>query len=465
MIDTSAFVRTLEGKPVAVFGLGISNLAAIRALTRAGAACDAWDDSPARHGAAREAGARLKDFAAEGLEGYGCLVLAPGVPLTHPAPHPVVARARASGVEILCDIEILHRSGHGRKTIGITGTNGKSTTTALTGHVLNQCGIEAAIGGNIGTAALSLSLPGRDGALVLELSSYQIELCPTFRPDIGLLLNITPDHLDRHGTVGEYAAVKQRMLEGPGEALVGVDDELSRRIFTETAAAGTRQAYAVSVAREIENGVFVKDAHLFDALGHAPRNEFDLHIATLPGLHNHQNAAMAYGAARLMGIAPAAIAEAMKSFPGLPHRQFITRVINGLPYINDSKATNADATSKALACYRNIYWIAGGKPKDGGLDGLEPWLDRITHAFLIGEAMEDFAAWLEKRGVAVTKSGTLDSAVAAAHAMAQEARGEPGGAGTVLLSPACASFDQFKNFEERGERFAALVNNLPEGMA
>jgi UDP-N-acetylmuramoylalanine--D-glutamate ligase len=462
MIDTSAFVRTLEGKPVAVFGLGISNIAAIEALTRAGAVCHAWDDSPERHDDARKAGAELKDFPAEGLAGYGCLVLAPGVPLTHPAPHPAVVKAREAGIEIMCDIEILHRSDHGRGTIGVTGTNGKSTTTALIGHVLNHCGIEASVGGNIGKAALSLDLPGRDGMIVLELSSYQIELCPTFRPDIGVHLNLTPDHLDRHGTVEEYAAVKQRMMEGPGEAMIGVDDDFSRRIFEATLAAGTRSAHPVSVVKEVENGVFVKDSHLFDALGHAPRNEFDLHIPTLPGVHNHQNAAMAYGVGRLKGLEPAAIFEAMKSFPGLPHRQFIIRIINGLPYINDSKATNADAASKALACYRNIYWIAGGKPKDGGLNGIEPYLERINHAFLIGEAMDEFAAWLEKRGVKFTKCETLDRAVAEAHALAQANRGEPGGTGTVLLSPACASFDQFRNFEDRGAQFSALVNKLPE---
>ena len=463
MIDVSKFAQTLNGKPVAVYGLGISNLAAIRALRAEGVAVIAGDDQPERLAAAQEAGAEtLAAFADQDFTRFACLVLAPGVPLTHPEPHPVVAKAQAAGIEILCDLEILHRAGHGRRTIGITGTNGKSTTTVLVAHILNACGIQAVAGGNIGIAALAMDLPGSDGVFVLEMSSFQIDLCPTFAPDIAVHLNITPDHLDRHKTLENYAETKMRIFRGPGEAVIGIDDEPSLAGYARVKAEGQRRCIPISVRTRPDGGVFVQDGGMFDAMDGAAREVFRLNINALPGVHNHQNAAAAYTVCRLMGLEAEAIYEAMKSFPGLNHRQYLVRVINGVAYVNDSKATNADATARALECYRGIYWIAGGLPKDGGLNGLDAYLDRIRHAFVIGQAAEDFAAWLENRGVAVTIAHRLDTAVAAAHAMAQSERGQPGGMGTVLLSPACASYDQFSSFAARGDAFAALVQALPE---
>ncbi len=463
MIDVSAFVGTLNGKAVAVYGLGISNLAAIAALKAAGATVVAGDDKGEKLQAARDLGAETpSQFLQDDFSRYACLVLAPGVPLQYPAPHPVVLKAKEAGIEIICDLEILHRCNHGRATVGITGTNGKSTTTALTGHILNACGIPAAVGGNIGNAALGLDLPPPGGAFVLEISSFQLDLCPTFAPEIAVHLNLTPDHMDRHNTMEEYAISKLRIFRGRGDAVIGVDDEPSRGMLETVTAAGERKIHPLSVRKKLTSGVFVQDGAVFDALAGEPVEVFRLNVTSLPGVHNHQNAAAAYAVTRLLGLPPEAIYEAMKTFPGLRHRQFLVRIINGVAYINDSKATNADATARALDCYRNIYWIAGGQPKEGGLDGLDGYMDRIRHAFLIGEAADDFAVWLDKRGVSYSISRTLDRALGEAHHRAQADRGQPGGAGTVLLSPACASYDQFNNFGERGDMFTALVEQLPE---
>ena len=466
MIDIATFAQTLNGRPVAVFGLGISNVAAIAALHKAGVTTASWDDKPENRAAAEKAGAVLRDLAAEDMSAYAALVLAPGVPLHFPEPHPVVKKAREAGIEIICDIEILARSKPARPIVAVTGTNGKSTTTALIGHILNTAGAGAAVGGNIGTAALALDVPAKGGAFVLEISSYQMDLCPTFAPDIAVHMNFSPDHIDRHGDMKGYVAAKRAMFRGAGKGVIGIDDEWSVKMAEDIARAGDRHINHVAVTRTVERGAYVEGGKLYDAIdGGAPVEVADLSIPTLPGAHNHQNAAAAYAACRLLGLEPAAILEAMKTFPGLPHRQFLIRVINGVPYINDSKATNADATARALACYKSIFWILGGKAKEGGLKGLEPYMDRVRGAFLIGDAAEEFAAWLKKHNVEHQMCGTLDRAVRAAHDAAQAARGEPGGIGAVLLSPACASFDQFRNFEERGEMFAQYVNNLPEGDA
>lgn len=462
MIDISAFARTLNGRPVAVFGLGISNLAAISALRAAEVEVVAWDDNAENRVKAGEAGAILSDLATMDMGQFSCLVLAPGVPLHFPAPHPVAARAREAGIEIICDIEILHRSMTGRPVVAITGTNGKSTTTALIGHILNAAGHPASVGGNIGAAALALETPPDGGSFVLEISSYQMDLCPTFAPDIAVHLNFSPDHIDRHGDMAGYVAAKKAMFRDVGKGVIGVDDEWSRKMAEEIAKEGGRHINHISAAQEVQRGVYVLNGKLHDVMDGAPEAAvMDMAVRTLPGQHNHQNAAAAYAACRLMGLTPENIMAGMKTFPGLPHRQFLVRTINGVAYVNDSKATNADATARALACYKGIHWIAGGKPKEGGLNGLEPYMDRISHAYLIGEAAADFGKWLANYQVPFTQSETLDIAVAQAHEAAQGARGAPGEVGMVLLSPACASFDQFRNFEERGTMFTALVNALP----
>lgn len=464
MIDLKPFTRNLEGRPVAVFGMGLSGLATVRALKKAGAEILAWDDRESGREAAEKAGAKVEKLTREKLRGCAALVLAPGVPLHYPEPHPVVLAARAAGTPIIGDLELLHEAAHGRRTIGITGTNGKSTTTALTAHVLGAGGLDAAMGGNIGRAALDLALPGKEGIFVLELSSYQIDLCPRFRPDIGVLLNITPDHIDRHGSFENYAAAKERMFEGEGVAVIAVDDEPGQAICDRLSAAGQRRVVPVSCRRAVEGGVYVEDGNLFDAMdGPAVAMGSLRGLTVLRGVHNHQNAAAAYAASRLAGLDGEAAMAGMQTYPGLKHRQFPVRDINGVIYIDDSKATNAEAAARALAAFQNIYWIAGGRPKEGGLNGLEPLLGQVRHVFLIGEAMEEFARWLGAYSIPCSLSETLDRAVDEAHAQAQAARGQPGGSGVVLLSPACASFDQFRSFEDRGEAFMRLVADLPAG--
>lgn len=466
MIDTKPFVQTLDGKPVAVLGLGLSGLASAKALMAGGAAVVGWDDSEETRAKAEDEGVSLFDFAYGGLDGYAALVMAPGIPLHYPEPHEAAVKARASRVEIIGDLEILHRSHHGRKTIGITGTNGKSTTTALIAHILNASKKHAVIGGNIGKPVLSLDLKPSDDILVLEISSYQMDLCPTFRPDIAVLLNITPDHLDRHGGMDGYALAKERMMDGIGVAVIGIDDAPSLAIHDKLVKAAQRKIIPVSVKKEIEGGIYIKDGHLIDHTGDvAVTVGLVSDIASLPGAHNHQNLCAAYAACKASGMLGEDIILAARSYPGLPHRQQIVRVINGVSYVNDSKATNIEAAAKALACYQNIYLIAGGQPKAGGLEGIEKYADRIRHVFLIGEAAQDFSKYLTKIGINNTITDTLDVAVLEAHRKVQSNRGAPGGAGTVLLSPACASWDQFKNFEHRGDTFARLVEALSEEVA
>lgn len=454
MINLAPFAKTLHDKPVAVFGMGRSNMAVIKGLIKAGARVVVGDDKAENIAQAVEAGAHdgLMD---SDFSNYACLILAPGVPLHFPAPAEVVKKARAAGIEIICDVEILARLHHGRQTAAITGTNGKSTTTALLGHILKKCNVETEVGGNIGYPVLGLDMPPHEGAFVIEMSSYQVDLCPTYVPDIAVHLNLTPDHLDRHGDLEGYYQAKKNLFKGAGAAIIGIDDEYSARMHDEIAALGQRSVFALSVLKPVEIGVYVLNGALYDAMFGDAEKIDDLDIASLPGLHNQQNAAAAYAAARMMGIPPHKIIHAMRSFPGLAHRQFMTRNMAGIHYINDSKATNAAATEKALACYNNIFWIVGGKAKDGGLNGLEPYMDRIAHAFTIGDAAEEFTAWLRECQVAVTRCDTLELAVKSAHKAAQDH-----GHGVVLLSPACASFDQFRDFEQRGDQFTKLVNDL-----
>jgi UDP-N-acetylmuramoylalanine--D-glutamate ligase len=373
----------------------------------------------------------------------------------------VVQRAQAAGVDIIGDMDLWHRLKPECRTIGITGTNGKSTTTALVHHVLSACGRESVAGGNLGIPVMDLPLPGKDGFAVLEISSYQMDLCPTFRPDISALLNVTPDHEIRHGDMAGYAASKARIMEGGGAAAICIDDDFTRVIFDGVMAAGDRRAVSVSVSGPLRGGVSLQAGVLVDDIdGSAFRIGSVERFPTLRGLHNWQNALCAYAVCRLAGLQGAEIFAAMENFPGLQHRQFLVRTINGVGYINDSKATNPAASAVALASHAHIYWIVGGRKKEAGLSGLEGYADRIMHGFLIGEAEGEFSEWFERRGIPYTRSHTLDRAVTAAHDMAQEQRGRPGGAGVVLLSPACASFDQYRSFEERGDHFCRIVKAL-----
>ena len=439
MSNVEDFVKTLSGKPVLVFGLGRSGLSVLNTLEAAGATVVAGDDNEDN---LKTLKAKTIDEADDDLADYAFLVLSPGIPFTHPEPHDIVKKAQEAGIEIICDIELYSRIYPYAKTIGITGTNGKSTTAALINHVLTECGTDTRLGGNIGTAIFDLDPPAENTWVVLEISSFQIDLCPTFRPDISVILNVTPDHIDRHGTIEHYASVKERLTE-PNEsseyntAVICTQDDFTKAMFTRSNKRKTIEAAS-------------------DVVADLPETQ------TLTGPHNRQNMACAYEVAKTIGLEDDKIKIAIQSFPGLNHRQFPVRVINGVSYINDSKATNAASTAVALAAHDHIYWIVGGRKKQTGLDGLEEYFPAISHAFLIGETTDDFAEWFDKYGMAYTKSRTLEHAVESAHKMAQKNRGQPGGDGAVILSPACASFDQFASFEERGDYFAKLVEGLNE---
>ena len=456
-IDVTCF----NGIPVGVLGLGKSGLAAAAALTRGGAAVMAWDDNEAKRTAAAAAGIAIVDLRSADLGGMASLVLSPGIPHTYPTPHPVVTRARDAGAEIIGDIELLVRTQREAGYVGITGTNGKSTTTALIGHILALAGRKVAVGGNLGTPALSLEPLGNGAFYVLEMSSYQLELTFSISFDVALLLNITPDHLDRHGGMDGYIAAKKRIFRGqtkPQAAIVGVDDDISAAIERDLAAAGTQVVVPISAERTVKGGVYAAGGRLIDDMAgdSAPVVEM-AGLARLPGTHNWQNAAAAYAATRQLGVSREIVTASLHSFPGLAHRQELIATIDGVRYVNDSKATNADASAKALACYETIYWIAGGLAKEGGIVSLSPYHDRIRHAFLIGEAAPAFADTLGSQ-VPHSRSGELSTAVMAASELARQ-EGREGA--VVLLSPAAASFDQFANFEARGDAFRRLVATLP----
>jgi UDP-N-acetylmuramoylalanine--D-glutamate ligase len=449
-----------EGRKVAVLGLARSGRAAAAALMTGGAEVVAWDDSEkTRSGIAAEL--PLADPARIDWRQVAALMLSPGIPHSFPQPHPAVVAARAAGVPIIGDIELLGRAQSKARYIGITGTNGKSTTTALIGHILATAGRKVEVGGNLGPPALGLMPLGADGTYVLEMSSFQLELVDTLAFDIAVLLNVTPDHLDRHGDMAGYIAAKKRIFAGQGgdaTAVIGIDDAICRDLAAALQHDGKARVVPIAVGAAAAEGVYVEDGWVVDALNGAPRRVFDLGEAPrLPGLHNAQNIAAAYAVARRAEVAGDAAVTAIRSFPGLAHRQELVDTIDCVRYINDSKATNADATEKALACYEAIYWIAGGLPKAGGITSLAPYFKRLRHAFLIGSATGEFAATLDGK-VSYSRCGDLANALAAA---SERARGESVPGAVVLLSPACASYDQFPNFEVRGDTFRRLVGELP----
>jgi UDP-N-acetylmuramoylalanine--D-glutamate ligase len=457
VIDLSFF----GGLPVAVLGLGKSGLSAAHALMESGAEVWAWDDNADRRAEAAARDIPLVDLTGCDWRELTSLVISPGIPHSHPAPHPVAALARQHRCEIIGDIELLARAQRDASYLGVTGTNGKSTTTALIGHILGTSGREVQVGGNLGTPALDLEPLGSGGIYVLEMSSYQLEITLSVTFDVAVLLNVSPDHLERHGGLEGYVAAKRLIFHRqtrPRTAVIGVDDETCQGICRQLKEAGEQFVIPVSGSGPTEGGVFVDGGVLTDDTEGRQTPALDLReVPSLPGSHNWQNAAAAYAACKTLGVQPPVIAACMSSFPGLPHRQELVAVIDGVSYVNDSKATNADAAAKALACYDAIYWIAGGRAKETGLAGLEPLFPNIVQAFLIGEAEDAFAEALEGR-VEVARCGGLGSAVGLAQAAAS-AEQRPGA--VVLLSPAAASFDQFSDFEERGERFRTLVESLP----
>ena len=457
---------TFAGKTVALFGLGGSGLATARALRAGGADVAAWDDNSASRDKAAAAGLALVDLSSADWSGFSSLVLAPGVPLTHPEPHWTVGRAKKAGVEIIGDIEIFcrERRAHAPESqfVAITGTNGKSTTTALLSHVLRQAGRDVQMGGNIGVPILDLEPPSDQRVHVIECSTFQIDLAPSLDPYVGILLNLTPDHLDRHGTMENYAAIKERLVAQSRLAVVGVDDDYCKAICARLEDA-QKPVLTISDKRAQQTGcTYYEDGKLQRQVSLGARwclgeTLVDLMQAqSLRGAHNGQNAAAVFAACDWLGVAHDDIGAGMKSFPGLAHRMEQVGKLGRVLFVNDSKATNADAAEKALLSFRDIHWIIGGKSKEGGIEPLRPLFSRVAKAYLIGASTEDFARTLGV-DVAFERCGTLDVATAAA---ARDAAASSAPEPVVLLSPACASYDQFANFEKRGDAFRDIVAQI-----
>ena len=461
-------VQGVENQTIAVLGLGRSGRATAAALAEGGANVVVWDDGADTRAQAQADGMTVLDLTRDAnWDGIAALITSPGIPHLYPKPHPVIARAYELGVPVDNDIGLFFRSFATRdwdmfdttpRVIAITGSNGKSTTTALIHHILRECGRPTQIGGNIGTGVLSLD-PAHDGeVVVLELSSYQTDLARALTPDIAVFTNLSPDHLDRHGGPGGYFAAKRRLFAegGPDRAIIGVDEPEGRYLAGQLAMGpGDDRVIRISSGQKLERfgwSVFARKGFLSEYRKGRQVASLDLREVTgLPGEHNHQNAAAAYAATRALGLAPREIERAFHSFQGLPHRSQTVAEIDGVRWVNDSKATNVDAAAKALTAFQRIRWIAGGMGKDGGIEALAPHLGQVVKAYLIGHSARDFALQIGQTPYEI--ADTMEQAVARARAEAQ-----PGE--TVLLAPAAASFDQYPNFEKRGEHFTALVKAL-----
>ena len=458
-------VQGVEGQTIAVLGLGRSGKATAAALAAGGATVVAWDDGVDTRQAAAADGLTIADLTRDDAwAGVAALITSPGIPHLYPRPHPVIAKAYAMGIPVDNDIGLFFRSyatedweGFDRapRVIAVTGSNGKSTTTALIHHILSEAGRPTQMGGNIGTGVLSLE-PAIDGeVVVLELSSYQTDLARALTPDVAVFTNLSPDHLDRHGGPGGYFAAKRRLFAegGPDRAVIGVD-EIEGLYLANQLSMGPAddRVIRISAGQKLDGGawsVFARKGHLAEYRKGRQAASIDLRaVQGLPGAHNHQNACAAYAACRAVGLAPRDIEAAFHSFAGLPHRSQTVAEIGGVRYVNDSKATNVDAAAKALQAFDRIRWIAGGLGKEGGIAALAPHLGRVTKAYLIGHSARDFALEIGQTPYEIVE--TMDAAVARAASEAQ-----PGE--TVLLAPAAASFDQYPNFEKRGEHFTELV--------
>jgi UDP-N-acetylmuramoylalanine--D-glutamate ligase len=461
-------ITTFAGKRVAVFGLGKSGLVSARALKEGGAEVVAFDDNAKSLAEAQSAGLAIQHLRELDWSTVAALLLAPGVPLTHPAPHWSVSLARKAGVEVIGDVELFCRerakehekSGAQCPFVAITGTNGKSTTTALTAHLLRSAGRDAQTGGNIGVPVLALApfAPGR--VYVLEVSSYQIDLAPSLYPTVGILLNVSEDHLDRHGSMDKYAAIKVQLptnVEAGGTAVVGVDDRYTRAAAERIERAG-KTVVRVSVLTPLRDGYYADGSEILRGTAGKSQPVAQLAgIGSLRGAHNAQNAACAIAACAALGLDLPAIQNGLTSFPGLAHRMQPIARKGRVLFVNDSKATNADSAARALASFHDIFWIAGGRAKTGGITSLAEFFPRIAKAYLIGEAAKEFAATLDGK-VPYKITDVLPAAVAAA---AHDAEASDAKEPVVLLSPACASFDQHPNFEVRGQAFTDLVLALP----
>ncbi|WP_169568436.1 UDP-N-acetylmuramoyl-L-alanine--D-glutamate ligase [Sneathiella limimaris] len=446
--------HSYENQGVAVVGLGKSGLATARRLAEGHARVFVWDDNEKGRVAAKSEGLAVQNFDPNGWPDTRTIVLSPGIPLTHPKPHPVVEYASAHGMEVIGDVEVFLKEKTAGKLVGITGTNGKSTTSALIHHILESAYRETALGGNIGTPVMDLPQLSKDGVYVLELSSYQLDLTPSWHGDVSVLLNITPDHLDRHGGMQGYIDVKKKIFQkqtAPDTAVINLDDPICKAIAAECVTG--QRLIPFSTENRLKSGLSACEGLLQLHENGVVVWEIDLNgISSLRGAHNWQNAAAASAVCWALGLSAEEIRTGLETFGGLAHRMEQVLEEGVVRYINDSKATNAEAAAKSLGAFENIYWICGGVAKAGGIDSLEPYFNQVRHAFLIGECAAQFAKTLEGK-VPYTLSVTLEQAVKDARELVENSTNSA----TVLLAPAAASFDQFGSFEERGNAFRQFV--------
>ncbi|MEM9225139.1 MAG: UDP-N-acetylmuramoyl-L-alanine--D-glutamate ligase [Pseudomonadota bacterium] len=459
-------ITEYAGRDVAVYGLGRTGLSAAKALMAGGARVHAWDDGEAARDKAEAAGVTLSDINKRDWQKFVALILSPGIPFKFPQPHRLVRLAEMTGVPVVGDMELFARAVQalpekGRpKIVGITGTNGKSTTTALIGHILKEAGRDARVGGNIGTGVLDMAPLHANAIYVLELSSYQLDLVKSLHCDVSVFLNLSPDHLERHGGLDGYIEAKKRIFMNQTRrdtCVVGIDDPMTEAVAMSRTRPGEGRVVPISSSFGLAGGVSAVSGHLYDSTGAQAFKVGDLHdAAALPGQHNYQNAAAAYATCMALGVAPARIMDGIRSFPGLAHRMEQLGEVDGVRFVNDSKATNAQAAEQALKTYPRVHWIVGGVAKAEGITPLEPYFERVAGAYLIGESEKAFEGTLD--GKAPTqRCGTLDKAVRAAYETAKASgEDEP----VVLLSPACASFDQYRDFEARGDAFRDSVARL-----
>jgi UDP-N-acetylmuramoylalanine--D-glutamate ligase len=447
-----------KDKKVAVIGLGRSGQSVAQALMKGESHVLAWDDQESARKSAQNLNIPLMNPSLMEWSSIDKLILSPGVPHHYPAPHPLVAQAQLEGLRPLGDMEILCESQKEARYIGITGTNGKSTTTSLIGHILKGMGAQVEVGGNLGIPVLELNPLNKDGIYVLEVSSYQLETAPSLHFDVSILLNITPDHLDRHGGMDGYIAAKKLIYRNStheDKLVISVDDPHCLTIFEALKVSGKVGLIPISVCKSLNEGISVKEGILYED----KTSVLDLKtLERLKGQHNWQNIAAAYGALRALGFETEDIVKGISSFPGLVHRQQVVAQYKNVTFVNDSKATNAEAVAKALTCYSGspIYWLVGGRSKEGGITNLKPYFKTIEHAYLYGEAASSFALTL-KGNVPYTQCETLNEALEKA---TEKALRDEKKDAVVLLSPSCASFDQFQDFAARGDAFCHKVRDI-----
>jgi UDP-N-acetylmuramoylalanine--D-glutamate ligase len=449
------------GQKFAVLGFGKSGQATARALRVSQADVTVWDEEKDAQKKIKQEGYTLRDLMKGDISGLQAIVVSPGVQIFHPKPHPIVARAKQAGVALIGEMDLLFHACPNATYIGVTGTNGKSTTAALIGHVLRESKRRVQTGGGASQPMLACDPLGVDGLYVLEMSAFQLDLMQENKIGIAVVLNVAPDRSDQASDMVGYVASKRKIVNrnGPQRLIIGTDETESLFLKNESQKLSKLVIEEISLTHEVTKGYVVKDGVLFGVSEDQKQPLLNLgDLEHLSGLHNAQNVAAAFAACRDVGVQDDQIAQSLKSFPGLPHRQEFVAEFDGIRFINDSKATNAASAAKALASFDNIYWIVGGMAKAGGLTGLESYMPRVRHAFLIGDASEAFAKWLNGKAD-YSACATMEKAVESAVAAARKCKkGKP----VVLLSPACASFDQYAGFEERGEKFVSLIAGYKE---